>query len=98
MDYFDPKKYGDELLKNGGQRIVSILCYLNDVPEGGETTFPFINLDVKPIKGSAVMWYNADLEGNLDATSLHAGKPVLQGLHSATQLSLQGRNMWLCNG
>ncbi|CAJ1973181.1 unnamed protein product [Sphenostylis stenocarpa] len=39
--------------KNGGQRIATILMYLSDVEEGGETVFPAANADF-----SSVPWWN----------------------------------------
>jgi len=78
VDYFDPSVY-ERYLRNGGQRVASVLCFLNDVPHGGETTFPRIGVDVTPEKGSAILWFNADRNGTLDQRSLHGGKPVLEG-------------------
>jgi len=81
-DYFDPKLYKDAL-RNGGQRQASVLCFLSDVDEGGETTFPYINTDVKPHKGAAVLWFNLNPDGSLDYKSQHGGKPVLKGIKFA---------------
>ena len=53
--------------------------YLNDVAEGGETTFPSIHLTVSPKKGSAVYFEYCNSRGQVDPLSLHAGQPVLQG-------------------
>jgi len=80
VDYFDPKIYGDKYTKNGGQRYASVLCFLNDVPNGGATIFPRAHVSVKPQKGSAVMWFNCYENGTLDSNSLHGGAPVLEGV------------------
>lgn len=40
------------------RRLASILIYLNDVEEGGETTFPLKGISILPKKGRAVLWYN----------------------------------------
>jgi len=78
VDYFDPNIYPQHL-EHGGQRIASVLCFLNDVEKGGETIFPNPDIKVKPEKGSAVLWFNAHLNGTLDPTSLHGGAPVGEG-------------------
>eukprot|EP01114_Cavostelium_apophysatum_P004299 TRINITY_DN1449_c0_g1_i1.p1 TRINITY_DN1449_c0_g1~~TRINITY_DN1449_c0_g1_i1.p1 ORF type:complete len:139 (+),score=30.59 TRINITY_DN1449_c0_g1_i1:286-702(+) len=79
FDFFDPAIY-EAYLRNGGQRVASVLCFLNDVEEGGETLFPAVNLAVKPKKGSAILWYNTYLNGTLDRNALHGGNPVIKGI------------------
>jgi len=79
FDFFDPSVYS-EFLKMGGQRLASVLCFLNDVPKGGETSFPEVQLKVKPKKGDAILWYNTFPNGTLDKKALHGGEPVIEGV------------------
>ena len=37
-------------------RFLNLFCYLNDVEEGGETTFPNLGLSFKPKKGSLLVF------------------------------------------
>ena len=79
-DYFDPIYPGSEsALSNGGQRVATVLLYLSNVEEGGETEFPLINISVKPQKGSALVFTNVCADGTLDRNSFHAGLPVAKG-------------------
>ncbi|MDO4904559.1 MAG: 2OG-Fe(II) oxygenase [Lautropia sp.] len=80
QDYFDPADAGTKVLTQvGGQRIATLVIYLNDVEEGGDTHFPDLDLSVKPIKGSAVYFEYQNAEGELDSRCLHAGMPVVRG-------------------
>jgi prolyl 4-hydroxylase len=79
-DYFDPNDPGSPvILKTGGQRIATLVMYLNTPEEGGATHFPELDLDVKARKGSAVYFEYMNKNGQLDSRSLHAGMPVLKG-------------------
>ena len=42
---------GRRFAANGGQRTVTVLIYLNNVERGGETSFPTLQLQVKPVQG-----------------------------------------------
>ncbi len=77
-DYFDPAQAGTaSILKRGGQRVASLICYLNTPPKGGATVFPDINLEVAPVKGNAVFFsYN---RAHPMTRSLHGGAPVIEG-------------------
>lgn len=79
-DYFDPSHPGNkEVLAQGGQRIATLIMYLNDVTRGGSTVFPEIGLDVLPRKGHAVYFAYCDDAGTLDVRTLHGGSPVGSG-------------------
>jgi prolyl 4-hydroxylase len=80
QDFFDPADPGSQVLTRvGGQRIATMVIYLNSVPEGGDTNFPELELSVKPRKGSAVYFEYLNSTGQLDARCLHAGTPVARG-------------------
>ena len=44
------------ILKRGGQRVATIVMYLNTPARGGATTFPDVSLEVAPLKGNAVFF------------------------------------------
>jgi prolyl 4-hydroxylase len=69
----------EESLRRSGQRVGSLVAYLNDVPGGGETTFPHVGLSVCPHRGNAVYFEYCNRRGQVDAASLHAGAPVTEG-------------------
>jgi len=81
LDTFDPNNEGySPYLKNGGQRVVTALAYLNDVIEGGETVFPKLDRSVSPEKGKLVIFYlckKGTYEPN--PNTLHGGMPVIKG-------------------
>ncbi|MEW9625558.1 2OG-Fe(II) oxygenase [Rhodanobacter geophilus] len=75
-DWFDPEQPGyATITARGGQRIASVVMYLNTPEAGGGTAFPEVGLTVTALRGSAVYFaYEAG-----DASSLHAGLPVQRG-------------------
>src|SRR5579859_2148555 len=76
FDWFNPDQPGfSAVTARGGQRIASVVMYLNTPEEGGGTAFPRIGLTVTAMRGSAV--YFAYDTG--DEASLHAGLPVIKG-------------------
>tara|TARA_B100001027_G_C16136765_1_gene271776 strand:+ start:77 stop:703 length:627 start_codon:yes stop_codon:yes gene_type:complete len=81
FDSFDPESEAGKLHWNpGGQRVLTVLAYLNDVEEGGETYFPKLDVGVKPIKGRAIVFENCLKDTNIiHPNSLHAGMPVKKG-------------------
>ena len=46
------------LMAEGGQRLFTALCYLNDVEEGGATLFPKLKLAVLPRRGRLLVFAN----------------------------------------
>merc|ERR1712146_722973 len=66
-DYFDTSDTPN--LNRGGQRLMTLLVWLNDVIEGGETVFPLARpapVKMPPAKGQAVLFYDADELANVD--------------------------------
>jgi prolyl 4-hydroxylase len=61
------------------RRLMTVLIYLNEEYEGGETAFPKANLKVRGRKGDALFFVSALPNGNLDPMSEHAGNPVQSG-------------------
>ena len=77
-DYFDPVHPGSAtILKRGGQRVGTLLMYLNTPKKGGGTTFPDVGLEVAPIKGNAC-FFSYD-RAHVATKSLHGGAPVIEG-------------------
>ncbi|WP_442602017.1 2OG-Fe(II) oxygenase [Paenibacillus sp. KN14-4R] len=60
-------------------RISTLVMYLNNVEEGGETTFPKLTLSVSPNKGMAVYFEYFYNNQELNELTLHAGTPVIKG-------------------
>lgn len=60
-------------------RISTLIVYLNEVEEGGETTFPELNLSVAPEKGCAVYFEYFYQDEKINEKTLHCGEPVIKG-------------------
>lgn len=60
----------------GGQRVGTLLMYLNTPEAGGATTFPNLGLDIQPVLGNAVFFSYPD---DTDQSTLHGGSPVIAG-------------------
>lgn len=58
------------------QRVATAICYLNDVEEGGATTFPLLNLSFKPKKGSLV-YFEYNYTPEINRLTTHAGEPMV---------------------
>ncbi|GAB4857145.1 Prolyl 4-hydroxylase 1 [Ancistrocladus abbreviatus] len=93
-------------VKRGGQRIATMLMYLSDNVEGGETYFPLAGseecscggkavpgLSVKPVKGDAVLFWSMGLDGQSDPHSVHGGCEVLSGEKWSATKWMRQRNI-----
>lgn len=77
-DYFDPAHAGTaRILQRGGQRVGTLVMYLNTPTGGGATTFPDVGLEVAPVRGNAV-FFSYD-RAHASSKTLHGGAPVTAG-------------------
>tara|TARA_B100001939_G_scaffold346499_1_gene365427 strand:+ start:1197 stop:1799 length:603 start_codon:yes stop_codon:yes gene_type:complete len=93
-DTFDEEDeaFNSIYLDNGGQRLVTALGYLRDVPKGGGTGFNLLGIEVQPRKGTMIFWHNVLPDTNKrDPFSKHAGLPVLEGEKYAFNLWFRER-------
>jgi len=67
-----------------GQRLRTVIAYLNAPTAGGETDFPLLGQRIVPQLGHVLRFDNIDAHGRLNENSLHTGLPVKQG------------NKWIC--
>lgn len=77
-DYFDPARPGTvATLRQGGQRVASVVMYLNTPEVGGATNFPDAHFEVAAVRGNAV-FFSYDRAHPM-TRSLHGGAPVVRG-------------------
>jgi prolyl 4-hydroxylase len=69
----------DTLPNEENQRIVTVILYLSDGYDGGDTHFSRLDLPVRGAKGDALIFHNVDAAGRPEPLTLHAGMPVRQG-------------------
>jgi hypothetical protein len=65
--------------ETGFQRVATLLIYLNDVDQGGETCFDLLNVAVKPRKGGALLFFPAFTDGECasDPRTLHTASDAV---------------------
>ncbi|HNJ48220.1 MAG TPA: 2OG-Fe(II) oxygenase [Novosphingobium sp.] len=81
MDWFWTKApYWPKEAREGGQRSITAMIYLCDVAKGGETEFPNIGVSIPPQAGALIIWNNAESDGTPNDFTLHAGRPVVEGV------------------
>lgn len=77
---------GREKTAVGGNWAVTVLMYLNEVDEGGGTSFPNLDLEVAAVPGRMCIFHDLYVDsGERHVNSLHGGTPVLAG------------EKWACN-
>jgi prolyl 4-hydroxylase len=76
------------------RRVMTVLIYLNEEYQGGETLFAKTDLKVKGRKGDALVFVSALPNGDLDPLSEHAGLPVTSGTkYLASRWIREGRHI-----
>jgi len=71
--------FGPDTPSSQNNRISTLIIYLNDVEEGGETRLPNLGITVKPVMGSAVYFEYFYNNQALNELTLHSGEPVIRG-------------------
>ena len=66
-------------LDNHNRRVLTVLVYLNDDYQGGETHFVKVGLKVKGRLGDVLVFRNDGPDRKVDLKSEHAGLPVVDG-------------------
>jgi prolyl 4-hydroxylase len=80
FDFIDTRSdYGARNVEAFGQRVATMLIYLNDGYDGGETLFLRPNLRFKGKKGAALMFFNVQPDGAPDVNTRHAGLAPTRG-------------------
>jgi prolyl 4-hydroxylase len=75
FDYFDPAL--SEVTNSGGNRVGTLIIYLQPCDEGGWTEFPDVGVRIAPQKGSALFFSYE--RPSPDTLTRHAGLPVISG-------------------
>jgi hypothetical protein len=89
-EHYDEKS---NLFQSRYYRYGTLLIYLNDEFEGGETTFPRLNKVVKPEKGKAIYFKNINpITKKILWNSYHKGTTVLKGSKYIANLWIRIRN------
>jgi len=80
FDFLIPSNSANhDSLARSGQRVSTMVTYLNDVECGGETVFPEAGWAVSPQRGNAVYFEYCNSQNQLDHASLHASNPIERG-------------------
>ncbi len=80
QDYFHiTEPYWRGEIHGGGQRTWTGMVFLNDVEEGGQTEFTDMGISIEPRAGTLLIWNNMGGDGQPNALTIHAGRPVVKG-------------------
>ena len=82
----DDNELCDNFKRRSGQRIMTILIYLNNDFEEGETSFPNLDLKLKPPTYGGVVFYTLNKDKKCETTALHSGTPVKSGIKYACNI------------
>jgi prolyl 4-hydroxylase len=77
-----------------GQRIGTVLMYLNEPESGGATNFKKLGFKVKPKTGSALIFCPATLDGRYDPLTLHEAEEIIEGEKWVCQVWVRQREFF----
>jgi prolyl 4-hydroxylase len=80
FDFLQPSNPANHAsIRRSGQRVSTLIAYLNDVDDGGETVFPSAGWSVSPEPGSAVYFEYANGLGQVDPATVHGSNAIVRG-------------------
>jgi hypothetical protein len=94
FDFFSENVQSIPDFAKSGQRIRTLLTYLNDDFIAGQTHFLSSGLKYRGRVGDAVLFYNVLEDGTPDRTTKHAGLPVEQGVKWLVSKWFRERDYW----
>lgn len=79
FDHFDPNTPSGKVIADSvaGNRVATLLFYLNDTEEGGGTDFPNLQITIMPKVGRLAFFGFPDINNTINV--LHAGLPPIKG-------------------
>ncbi|CAI4222689.1 unnamed protein product [Auanema sp. JU1783] len=92
-DYIDTDVMGT--IAKEGNRLATILTVLQTAKHGGVTTFPMINVNIRPTVGDVILWHNMEPSLRKDIKSLHAACPIIEGTKIAASLWVRSKGQEL---
>ena len=84
---YSDSDYCKDLTNSRGARFCNLFIYLNDDFKGGETTFPKLNLKIKPKTGKVILFYMLNSAGTkVHPFAIHSGEKIKSGIKMAANL------------
>lgn len=77
--HYDAFPDGHKDLARGGNRQATVILYLNEVEDGGSTSFQNLDAKIMPHIGSGAFFRSLGKDGKILRNSLHSGDPVIKG-------------------
>jgi hypothetical protein len=74
--HYDCGSWGNE---PAGERVYTVLIYLDTPRRGGSTRFRDLDLDIKAVAGRLLVWRNLTAEGRRDVGMIHSSVPLSAG-------------------
>lgn len=90
-DWLGGTSLASDPLGRAGDRVATVLGYLNTPEAGGATYFPQLDIRVPAEQGQVLIFANVDRKGEPSRRSQHAGEPVLAGEKWVASLWLRER-------
>ncbi|ODM95306.1 Prolyl 4-hydroxylase subunit alpha-2 [Orchesella cincta] len=78
-DAFEDEEETLEQMEEVGDRVATLLYYIEIAEFGGNTPFCAAGVNARPVRGSAILWYNLYRNGTVRQDVDHGACPVVHG-------------------